>query len=126
MSNEIDLSDVIDGAGLDESYPYVISRSSDGEFVAGGWSEARVQLYGYGVVSTPSGKELEMIPEADRAHELRTFHSTRPLYTTQLNPVPGMTSDILIWNGVKFRVLIVRNYSNRGYWKAIAARMVGA
>jgi hypothetical protein len=35
------------------------------------------------------------------------------------------TSDILVWQGIKYRVLAVRNYEQRGYWSAIAARMAG-
>ena len=64
------------------------------------------------------------MPEGDRPAEAMTFFSVRQLFTTDADA--SGTSDVLTWQSTKYRVLAVWNYSNRGYYMAIAERMSGA
>jgi hypothetical protein len=77
----------------------------------------------YGVASLAGSRVLEMIPEADRVHESRIFHSTVPMFVTSEDL--SMTSDIAVWRGIRYRVLSVRDYDQRGYYSAIGVRMAG-
>ena len=116
----LDLSEIVSDPDLAEQFQIVRSR---GGFVAGGWSDQLTTIAAYGVVSVASEKDLEMVPEGDRVRESRVFHSTQAMYVT--NADNQGTSDFLVWQGVKYRVYSVADYSNRGYYRAIACRMQG-
>lgn len=96
-----------------------------GQFASGGWQTTKATtIQAYGAVRNLSGKQLDMVPEADRVHELMTFRSTTPMYMT--DAAQGITSDILTWQGSEYRIVASKNYSEQGYTLAIAARMAGA
>jgi hypothetical protein len=116
------LLDVVNNPDLAENFQIQRNPGAPG---AGGWQAGEpVVIQAYGVVSVAQPKQLEMIPEADRVHEMRVFHSSQPMYVTSEDY--QITSDVLVWNGVSYRVLSVGNYPNRGgYYEAVAARMAG-
>ena len=103
---------------------FTITRATGGAFQAGGWAQGATDIPSYGVVNPSSAKQLEMLPEGDRPAEAMTFFSVRQLFTTDADA--SGTSDVLTWQSTKYRVLAVWNYSNRGYYMAIAERMSGA
>jgi hypothetical protein len=118
------LDDVVCDGDLADSY--VIVRNT-GKFAAGGFQQTSVtSIPVFGVVTAASLKDIEMVPEGDRVREMRAFYARQPLYVTRDNPQDGTgTSDVLQWHGQNYRILTVGDYSNRGYWKAIAARTSG-
>jgi hypothetical protein len=116
------LQDVVNNPDLAE--PFTILRIT-GQQGTGGWLAGTPQSISvYGTVSIASARELEMIPEADRVHEVRVFHSSTQMYGTSENR--SGTSDILVWRGIQYRVLKNPNYSQRGFWEAFATRMQGS
>lgn len=118
----MDLSDVVSDPDLAE--PYVIRRIT-GSFQAGGWqANAPQDIAAYGVVSVAKAKDLDAIPEADKIEEAMVFHSTQEMFVT--SEATNQTSDLLVWQGDTYRVYSVANYSNRNYWKALAARIAGS
>jgi len=118
------LDEVVLDADLAEAYTIV---RSNGKFVMGGWKDSTTNIKGFGVVTVARPSEIEMLPEGDRNSEIRAFYSAQPLYETRDNPQEGTgVSDILLWNNFKYRVMVVAEYSNRRYWKAIAAKMSAA
>jgi len=116
------LLDVVSNPDICEGFQI---QRNPGVFAAGGWQAGQnVLIQAYGVVSVASARQLEMIPEADRVHGTRVFHSATPMYVTSEDK--GITADILIYNGVSYRVMSVGNYANRGgYYEAVAVRMAG-
>jgi hypothetical protein len=107
----------------DIAEPWTIIRNP-GQFAAGGWQvQQTLNISAYGTVSVASPRELEMIPEADRVHANRVFKTTQPMYVTDANQ--SLTSDVIYWKGIKYRVLRVFEYPQRGWWGAVAARMSG-
>jgi hypothetical protein len=118
------LDEVVLDADLAEAYTII---RSNGKFVMGGWQDTKTTIPGFGVVTVARPNEIQMLPEGDRNSEVRAFYSAQPLYETRDNPQEGTgVSDILVWNGFKYRVMVVPEYGNRGYWKAIAAKMSAA
>jgi len=117
-----ELQDVVNSPDLAE--PFTILRQP-GSFGAGGWQTSQPQnIPAFGVVTVASHKMLQMIPEADRVNADRMFLAECPMYVT--SEVNGITSDILVWMGVKYRVMAVGQYQNRGgFYYAIASRMKG-
>ena len=96
-----------------------------GQYAAGGWQTTKVTtIQAYGAVRNLQGRQIEMVPEADRVHELMTFRSTTPMYVT--DAAQGITSDIITWQGSQYRVSAVKQYQEQGYVLAIGARLAGA
>lgn len=121
----IDLSEVVEDPDLAE--PFTIIRTS-GQFGAGGWlADTPQNITAFGVVSVATPKEIADLPvEADKIKEVRAFWSTTPMFVTNaVGVAAGATSDVLVWQGVQYRVLALPDYSNRGYYKALAIRMAG-
>lgn len=117
----MDLSDVVSDPDLAENY--TIQRIT-GSFQAGGWvANSPVSIPAYGVVSVAKPEDLDGIPEGDRIEGSMVFHSTQQMFVTK--SATNQTSDQLLWQGDLWRVYSVGNYSNRQYWKAIAARILG-
>jgi len=117
----IQVDEILDD--FDVCSAFTIFRKT-GNFVAGGWQQATaVVIPALGAIRNANGREIEMTPEADRVHELLTFRSTTQMFVT--NGAGAMTSDVLQYQDSNFRVLAVKNYSDQGYWWAIAARMTG-
>jgi hypothetical protein len=118
----LDLSSVVSDPDLAE--PFQITRNT-GAFGLGGWIPGTPTVIpAYGIVSVAKQADLDAIPEADKISEAMVFHSTQEMFIT--NAAGSATSDTLQWQGTNYRVYSVANYSNRGYWKAIATRLSGS
>lgn len=117
----MDLSDVVSDSDLAETY--TIQRIT-GSFQAGGWvANSPVSIPAYGVVSVATQEDLDAVPEGDKITGGMVFHSTQQMFVTKSST--NQTSDQLLWQGDLWRVYSVGNYSNRQYWRALAARMAG-
>lgn len=117
----INVEEVVNDPDVSESF--TILRST-GSWLNGVWQPNNTQqIAGYGPVQPLSAKELEMIPEGDRATEHRAFWSAEIIYTTRATDGQGRSSDILLWNGLQYRVLSVMQQQDFGYYRAIAVRM---
>jgi hypothetical protein len=111
----------------DVAVVFVVERSQNGYFGAGGWSDNYTTLPYYGIVSSPTPTEIEALPEADRVHGSVVINCELPLYVTRLSADGGSaTSDIVIYGGEKYRIVQTHDYSARGFWWAVAVRMPGA
>lgn len=119
--SEIDLSDVVGDPAMAD--PFTIERSQGG-FGRGGWiASPPLVIPGFGVVSVASGADLEALPEADRIHEARVFHTTQEILLPSADR--NGLSDVLIYQGVRYRVVNSKDYSSRGFFWVIAVRMKG-
>lgn len=97
---------------------------SVGHFLNGTWipdNVTEVQLYG--VIASPTNKELKMIPEGDIAEGAMVFWCSQPIYATSATAGVGGSSDILIWREHQFRVLDVKQFQDWGYYRAIGVRL---
>ena len=118
----IDVSELLNDPDLCESF--MITRTT-GTFQIGGWVKSVPQvIQAYGAVRNTSGKELEMIPEADRVKNSLTFRSITPMFIT--SEANSQISDVLSFHGEQYRVLAVKDYSSQGYYLAIATIMGGS
>jgi len=107
---------------------FVVQRSNGGFYSAGAWSDQFSSLPYYGVVSIATPEELDALPDSDHVHAAIVINCELPLYVTRLSPMNGgpATSDLIVWNNENYRIIQTHNYSSRGYWWAIAARMAGS
>jgi|HubBroStandDraft_5_1064220.scaffolds.fasta_scaffold210164_2 hypothetical protein len=115
------LQDSVNNPDLSENFTILRNPGTYGQ---GGWQTSpQVQIQAYGTVGRASNKQMEVIPEADRISEIRLFHSSTPMLVTSEDGV--MTADILVWHGIQYRVLAAIPQPQRGYFAALAARMLG-
>lgn len=105
--------------------PFTILRST-GSWVAGVWTPngTRQAIQSYGAVRNSTGKELALLPEGDRPKEALTFETVDQLFAANL--VNSQISDYLQYpanTGDEYKILKVKNYSEQGYWMALATRV---
>lgn len=123
----IDVSEV--SIDSDVGLPFTIIRST-GQWVNGVWTTQETEIPAFGTISVAADKELEMIPEGDRVHGAKVFHTDQPILTTRDTPATpgsglGGASDILVdsGSGDQYRVLIVKRIPGSGYYRAIGTRL---
>lgn len=69
-----------------------------------------------GIVMPSSAEDIEMLEEGDRKHGLKSFY-TNMAYMDVSGTLT--TSDVVIWNGKRYKLLHVFDYTPNGYCKAI-------
>jgi hypothetical protein len=109
-----------DAFDADNCEPFTILRYK-GNFVAGGYQEAPTTLAFFGVISNPGADALALVPEGDRVNGSNMINWWDEIKESNADG----TSDVVVWNGRKYRVARVWDYSNRNYWYALAVRMEG-
>ena len=111
------------------SQPFKVFRKS-GEWIKGRFIESEKEISMIGVIAPSKPKEIEMIPEGDRVGGEITIHTTRKLYTTRSidtaedNGENQGTSDIIEWQGERYKLYQVNDYSQYGYYSSIGMRLV--
>ena len=69
-----------------------------------------------GIAAPSSPKDVELLDLADHKHGTKTFYTNEvELCVTDTET----TSDTIVWNGGRYKLLHVFDYSANGYWKAI-------
>lgn len=116
----IQVSEVVNDP--DFAQPFAILRST-GTWLNGVWQSATQELISYGVIADPTDREVQMIPEGDKVTGAKVFWSSQPIYGTHATAGIGGSSDILVWRGLSFRVLLVQQFEDYGFYRAMAVRM---
>jgi len=82
----------------------------------------------YGVVIAANTQDIQAIPEADRVSGMMIFYSTadNPLYLTRNTSGSAGTSDQILWNGERYKLISVNLFSDWGYYKSVGVRTKGA
>lgn len=102
---------------------FTILRNLLGEWIEGRYSELKQRLEVEGIVTATTSKDMEMLPEGDRTHGLKTFYVDAE---TELRLTDDETmSDICEYKGQRYRLLQVFEYGDYGYYKAIGTRIGG-
>lgn len=97
-----------------------IIRDEGGSWFQGKYTKSPVIITTTGVVSATDDRDIQFLPEGDRESELKTIHTTIPLYTTRGGSI-GYEADKVVWNGETYKVIKVQNSGDYGYWKAIVS-----
>jgi hypothetical protein len=104
---------------------FIVHRKSVA-WVAGRAIITEVPLTFKGVVQNASSKQLFQVPEADRISGIMVFLSKKEMYTTTVfSDTEQYISDELEFRGRKYRVNLVNDWSNFGYFRAMAEYMEG-
>ena len=102
-------------------------RSEVGSHVDGRWVEGALELLSAQVSAQPlRASEVNMLPEGRRNTETIKFYTETKFKTS--DEKNGINSDIIIYDGKKFEVMMVENWSigtDIPYYKAIGAKIDG-
>jgi hypothetical protein len=106
---------------------FTVERVIAGAFKFGKYSTTTETLTIFGPVSPMTDpKKLDMIPEGDRTGGAFTFWSQRVLYATgKRGQTVGLTSDVILWNNLRYRILQVSQRPMNGYYRAVGVREEG-
>lgn len=99
---------------------FIVEKRSDTVWEKGVQTATVTQVNVTGIVLPASAKDLELVEEGDRKHGLKTFltHDC-PLNVTDTED----TSDVVIWDGNRYKLIHAFNYAQWGYYKAIGELM---
>lgn len=110
---------------LTKKIPIIIYRRTKGEYVEGDWVEGGVQEIIREVNIQPlKPSEILQMPESDRTREWYKLYCAEDL-RTQLEGPNGWDADEFEWQGGRYKVMKVRNYSMSilDHFHAMAARI---
>lgn len=104
-----------------------------GSRVEGHWIESKQYITAYGVIDPMNTKDVTLSPEGNQTKGEITIYSTIPLYTsneTEISYFPVVegsgvtlgTPDEIVYKAQEYKVMSVEDYSDFGYYKAVAIR----
>lgn len=118
----INVAKVISNPKLAENF--IVYRKSLGTWIKGEFVQSEDPIPMYGVVTVATPMQLEQVPAGDRIKGVMCFHSTTPIYMTQIDNKG--TSDEIVWKGKRFRTTETLDWGDFGYYKALGVRMAGS
>ena len=116
----IQMSEIVNDP--DFAQPFTALRSV-GSWLNGVWQSVTSEVQLYGVIAEPTVRELEMMAVGDVVKGHMIFWSSQAIYGTHATEGVGGSSDILVWRGENYRVLLVHQYLDYGFYRALATRM---
>lgn len=117
MITGINMADVVNSTEFTQ--PLTVIRHTGGKWIDGDYIEIENTISIKGVVSAASDKDIDLTAEGGRVSEYKTVHTTTRLYTTDNEG----TSDVIIWNGEKYKVMSVMDAGDYGYYRATMHRL---
>lgn len=122
MNNLIKVERIVNDPRFTQSFK--VFRKS-GEWIKGRFIQSETEITFSGVITPAKPKQIEMIPEGDRVGGEISIHTTTKLYTTHsLEGENEGTSDEIEWQGERYKLYQVNDYSQYGYYSAIGMRLV--
>lgn len=113
----------------DFSQTFTVTRTT-GQWDAGNFVLNPTTFKLYGSIQPLNTKEMAQYPEGDRIKGLNKIYTVQQLYTTQDGPLEdgedGLISDEVTWQGFQWKILSTNDFSDFGYYQAIAVRKRGA
>lgn len=99
-----------------------------GDWVTGRFITTPTLIPFSGVIEPLNTRDMQQVPEGDTITGAINVYTNAPIYTTKLlleSGADGMLADEMIWQGERYKILTVQNYSDWGYYKATAVRKLG-
>ena len=94
--------------------PFTIIRT-EGTWQNGLFVKQETQINVIGVAEPVTGKDLDIQIESDRANNVMTFYT---LVELKVSP-DGSISDFILFNGKRYKLFQVSNYSDFGYYSGM-------
>jgi hypothetical protein len=92
-----------------------------GKWVKGRWTDAgTIDEVVTGVIQPANTDDIEMLPSGDAIRGAIKIHTLEPLRVT--NEANKTKCDEVTWRGEAYKVVQVDDFSQNGYYKALAVR----
>lgn len=109
------------------SQAFTVTRMGSGTWTNGRFSGSTSTLNVTGTIQPATSDDIAQMPEGDFIKGGIIIYTTVPLYTTQLGASnTGSISDEVTWKGEQWRIIQVKDYSDHGYYKALATKKLAA
>lgn len=123
----INVSELITDPDFAQSF--TVTRTV-GNWDAGNFVTTSTTLKMFGSIQPLNTKEMDQYPEGDRLKGMNKIYTLDQLYTTQTGPTEdgedGQLSDEVTWQGERWKILNSQDFSDFGYYQAVAVRTKGA
>lgn len=121
----INVSRIVNNPNFSQSFN--VTRST-GAWVSGRFQSVSEELEFYGSIQPLTTRDIQMLPFGDTITGGIKVYSQEPLHVTRLNDAEtaGAVSDEITWNNENYKVVQISQYSDYGFYKAIAVRKRGA
>ena len=101
-----------------------------GNFGPGGWKSAPPRnIPAAGLEAASGSKAIQMIPEGDRVTGALVIFTPIRMYTTHLQPLPGVPgpglADKVVWKEQNYTVEAITPWPEYGFWIAQLLRVKG-
>lgn len=116
----INVSELVSDPDLGGQLFTVLRFQNAGSFQLGGYTEQPIAINLFGVIQPSEPKALDMTPEGDRARGSISVWCSQQIYTTS----SAGTSDLIIWQGNKYRVMSSNPWNQGGFWVCACVRIV--
>jgi hypothetical protein len=117
----ITVTEVINSADMGAQAFTVLRTQGTGAFQLGGYRKTTFPIPMYGTLQPATPEDLKMIAEGDRVTGMISIWTSAQIYHTN----PNGTSDVVIWNNEKYRVMSVNPWFQGGMWHSVCARLSG-
>jgi hypothetical protein len=115
----IEISDLMTDPDFAQNFTI---RRETGAFVEGEWVKATASLERYGVIQPMSEADsIAFLPEGER---FNNWISIWCLDEIRQGNGRGEMSDIVVWNGLTYRVAKAKRWEGQGYYRAFAKGFV--
>ena len=99
-----------------------IKRKSKGKYVDGVWVVGTEQtIKCLGSQQSPKPQELDYIPELERLDDVKVFYLNKPVQVS--NHWDDHESDQIEWEGKRYKIMKLNDWSSYGYDKVIGSRV---
>lgn len=100
-------------------------KTTSGHRVRGGqWVETAIVVDRHGVIQPAAPKDTQFLPEGDRSRQAIKVYSNEYLSTSD-ERVPKL-GDKITWHDDEHRIVSVKDWSQYGYWQALAVQIMKA
>lgn len=108
----------------DFAQTFTVTRTT-GAWVEGNFTQAiPTTLNIIGIIQPMNTNDMVQLPEGDAIKGAINIYSLTPINTT--SQTPSAVSDQVTWKGEQYKIIQTQNYSDWGYYKASAVRILGA
>lgn len=121
----IDLGQVTLSSNFSKPKAFIILRQQ-GTWLNGRFISEKFEIPSSGIIDTLNTREISMLPEGDQIMGGVRIYTKTPLHTTRNNNGDSNISDEISFHGEFYKINQVNDYSDQGYYKAIAVRKLGS
>jgi len=124
----INITEIVLDPDFAQPAAFTVYRTT-GTWTGGRFVSTAATLQYNGSIIPMTTKEMQQLPQGDQVTGAVVIYTPLILNTTRLDQntlTTGGTSDEILWQGERWKILNVRNFVEFGYYRATAVRKLAA